>query len=96
LVGNLQFARGRAISTAAILDTVTTWRKGDKLGWGRFGVVYVAYEVDEDGDINPFAASVGHDHHPAPPQPNNASDTSNHATRKELPPLLARIVQQAA
>jgi hypothetical protein len=34
---------------------VTTWRKGDKLGWGRFGVVYVAYEVDEDGDINPFA-----------------------------------------
>lgn len=34
---------------------MTTWRKGDKLGWGRFGVVFVAFEVDEHGEINPFA-----------------------------------------
>ncbi len=27
---------------------------GEKLGFGRFGVVFVAQMVDEDGDVNPF------------------------------------------
>lgn len=34
---------------------MSRWRKGEKLGWGRFGVVFAGQRVDEEGDDFDFA-----------------------------------------
>jgi len=30
---------------------MSRWRKGEKLGWGRFGVVFACQRSDEDADV---------------------------------------------